>query len=57
MISRKDEKEPEICIICAWRKDCQKKFSLAHGQKCLEFTRDLTLKAKPIGEAPVKEKK
>ncbi len=53
MITRKDEKEPEICIICAWRQDCQKKFSLAHGQKCLEFTRDLTLKGKaPIEESP-----
>jgi hypothetical protein len=52
MITRKDEKEPEICIICAWRQDCQKKFSLAHGQKCLEFTRDLTLKGKVPEEKP-----
>lgn len=43
---------PEICIICAWRQDCQKKFSLAHGQKCLEFTRDVSLK--PPEESPDK---
>jgi|YelNatPaOPRAMG01_1025707.scaffolds.fasta_scaffold254967_2 hypothetical protein len=56
MISRKDEKEPELCVICAWRKDCQKKFTLAYGQKCPEFTRDLTLKAKPSEEKPSEEK-
>ncbi len=42
--------EKNICVICAWRKDCQKKYSLAHGQKCLEFTRDLTLKPREEGE-------
>ena len=50
MISKKNDKEPEICIVCAWRADCQKKFSLAHGQRCLEFSRDITLKPKPEAE-------
>jgi hypothetical protein len=40
----KPAKEPELCLVCAWRRDCQKKYSLAHGQKCLEFTRDVALK-------------
>jgi hypothetical protein len=50
VISRKNDKEPEICIVCAWRADCQKKLSLAHGQKCLEFSRDLSLKPRAEGE-------
>lgn len=43
--------EKNICLICAWRQDCQKKFTLAYGQKCLEFTRDLTLKPREEAEA------
>jgi len=54
---KEDRQEPEICIVCAWRLDCQKKFSLTHGQRCLEFSRDMALKAKPVGQAPQKEEK
>ena len=57
MEKKTEFQEPEICLVCAWRQDCLKKFSLAHGQRCLEFTRDLTLKAKPVGEVPKKEEK
>ncbi|GEM_PF-1721130 len=34
----------DICIICAYRENCQKRFSLKAGQKCLEFARDLLIK-------------
>jgi hypothetical protein len=55
MIDRKpDTQEASICLVCAWRADCVKRFSFT-GQHCLEFTRDLTLKAKPVGEAPPKK--
>jgi len=44
MIDRKpDTQEASICLVCAWRADCVKRFSFT-GQHCLEFTRDLTLK-------------
>ena len=43
-----DSQEPSICLVCAWRENCVKKFSFT-GQHCLEFTRDLTLKAKASG--------
>lgn len=56
MERKPDTQEPSICLVCAWRENCVKKFSFT-GQHCLEFTRDLTLKAKPVGEAPPKEKK
>jgi len=56
-MSRKpDSQEHSICLVCAWRENCVKKYSFT-GRHCLEFTRDLTLKAKPVGEAPQKEEK
>ena len=57
MIERKpDSQDPSICLVCAWRETCAKKYSFT-GQHCLEFTRDITLKARPEGEEPRKEKK
>ncbi len=56
MERKPDKGEASICLLCAWRQDCVKRFSFT-GQHCLEFTRDLTLKAKPVGEAPTPEKK
>jgi hypothetical protein len=56
MERKPDTQEASICVVCAWRENCVKKFSFS-GQHCLEYTRDLTLKAKPEGEAPSQEKK
>ena len=56
MDRKPDAREASICVVCAWRADCVKKFTFT-GQHCLEFTRDLTLKAKPAGEAPKKGEK
>lgn len=38
--------EPTMCSVCAWRKDCLKKFSYEQGSvvKCPDYTRDQTLK-------------
>jgi hypothetical protein len=35
-----------LCSVCAWRKDCKKKFSFEQGGsvKCQDFSQDLTLK-------------
>ncbi len=55
MDRKPDTQEPSICLVCAWRENCVKKFSFT-GQHCREFTRDLTLKAKPVGEAPPEKK-
>ncbi len=39
MLSNKD-----ICVVCAWRVDCKKKFSVSgKGIKCPDFVRDLSL--------------
>jgi hypothetical protein len=37
------QQEPLICLVCAWRADCLKKFSFTGGQ-CLDFSRDVTVK-------------
>ncbi len=40
MSSKKD-----ICIVCAWRATCQKKFSISGKDlHCPDFVRDLTIK-------------
>jgi hypothetical protein len=46
------EDEKTMCVMCAWRQTCNKKFLMdgATTTRCLEYTRDLTLKA------PVEEK-
>ncbi|MGA3084329.1 MAG: hypothetical protein ABSE95_05990 [Thermodesulfobacteriota bacterium] len=37
--------EITICVVCAWRETCQKKYSFSSsgGTKCPDYTRDLTL--------------
>ncbi len=47
MNRKPNSQEASICVVCAWRKDCVKKFSFS-GQHCLEFTRDITLVDKPL---------
>jgi|GEM_PF-184219 hypothetical protein len=39
-----DRETVEQCAICAWRADCQKKFSISgRDMRCPDFTRDVTL--------------
>jgi len=34
----------DICVVCAWRADCQKKFQVSgRDMKCPDFVRDLSL--------------
>jgi hypothetical protein len=37
--------EKTICVVCAWRENCQKKYSFSSsgGMKCPDYTRDLKL--------------
>ena len=41
--------EKHICGICAWRRECQKRFKLSTdaflGSHCPDYTRDLSIKA------------
>lgn len=37
--------DARICLVCAWRGDCQRKFSISkHARYCPEFSRDLSIK-------------
>ncbi|MCX5798186.1 MAG: hypothetical protein NTU90_01240 [Proteobacteria bacterium] len=38
--------EPSLCIICAWKKDCQKKFLRSKDAtlRCPDFTKDVSIK-------------
>ncbi len=39
------EKERKICVVCAWRESCAKKFSLGEGKiNCPDFCKDLNIK-------------
>lgn len=37
--------QPTMCSVCAWRKDCKKKYSYSQGSciKCSDFTRDVSI--------------
>lgn len=48
----------EICVICAWRATCQKKFSVSGKNiHCPDFVRDISLKkeAEKTGKKEEKE--
>ncbi len=40
--------EAKSCLTCAWRVDCQKRFSaitdISNNVRCSDYTRDLSLK-------------
>ena len=43
--------EAALCLVCAWRGDCKKKYSVAGGpSRCPDFSRDLTIKEEPDQE-------
>jgi hypothetical protein len=50
------ESNRTICVVCAWRETCNKKFSMdgSTTTRCPEFTRDVTL---PAEKEPEKEEK
>jgi hypothetical protein len=51
--------EKRLCAICAWRENCQKRFSVscdASGNvHCPDYSRDLTIKDRDIDEAVKKD--
>jgi len=52
----KDKKE--TCIFCAWRENCNKKFSLSGRDiRCPDFVRDLKIKAAATSEEEFGEEK
>lgn len=50
--------ERTLCVVCAWRQGCNKKFCMdgATTTKCPDFTRDVTLK-EPVPDAAEEQEK
>ncbi|MBP8625300.1 MAG: hypothetical protein KBE27_04260 [Syntrophorhabdaceae bacterium] len=42
--------EVTLCVVCAWRKECQKKFSMSDDirLRCPDYARDLSIKESEI---------
>jgi hypothetical protein len=39
--------DKEICVLCAWRENCNKKFSISgRDVRCQDFVKDLSIKGK-----------
>ena len=37
--------ERTLCVVCAWRKDCQKKFLRTESSlRCADYSRDMSIK-------------
>jgi len=46
------------CNVCAWRKTCNKKFSISgKDMRCAEFVRDVSIKNEPGEQPPEEDKK
>ncbi|MDQ1238256.1 MAG: hypothetical protein QG577_441 [Thermodesulfobacteriota bacterium] len=52
------EDDKSICVLCAWRQNCNKKFSIASAgvRRCPDYVRDLAL-PRPTEEAQQEETK
>jgi hypothetical protein len=52
------ENEKSVCVVCAWRITCNKKFSMdgTTTTRCLEYTRDVTLPSPTENEDTPDEK-
>ena len=52
--------DKRYCSICAWRENCQKRFSVTTDSvgnvHCPDFTRDLAIKDEDIDDVEKKEK-
>ncbi len=46
-----------ICVVCAWRATCQKKFSVSGKDfKCADFVRDVSIKEEETEEIDSEKK-
>jgi len=49
------EMEKKFCSICAWRENCQKRFSIVTDAsgcvRCTDYSRDLSIKDRDIDAA------
>jgi len=49
--------EQTICVICAWRETCQKKFSISgKDMRCADFVKDVSVRKAKESEESKSEK-
>ena len=41
----------DLCLVCAWRHECKKRFKSEGQVKCRDFSKDITIKEAPKPEA------
>jgi len=51
------ENSRKLCIVCAWRANCAKRFSMGDDATlhCPDFTEDVTLRQRAAASAPPAE--
>ncbi len=48
----------DICILCAWRATCQKKFSISgKDMKCADFVKDISISVEEKEKEPADSEK
>lgn len=48
----------EVCSICAWRRTCEKRFSVSGKDvRCIDFVKDVTIKEKEDDSEKEKKEK
>jgi hypothetical protein len=53
------ENDRTLCVVCAWRATCNKKFTMdgATTTRCADFTKDLTLRTSEEREDQTEKEK
>jgi hypothetical protein len=53
------ENNRKLCIVCAWRANCAKRFSMGDDATlhCPDFSEDVTLRKRPAEQQPSPEEK
>jgi len=53
------DSQVHMCVICAWRKDCRKKFSVSKDPNphCADFSRDVSIKLEDVAKESEKKSK
>jgi hypothetical protein len=53
------ERKVELCVVCAWREHCKKKYSISKDPlpHCPDFSRDVTIRDKATDHNKLKSPK
>jgi len=46
----------DLCLVCAWRQECKKRFRPGGNLNCQDYTKDLAIKQEEASEPKAEEK-